>query len=178
MARSSAASASARPDSIKGLAQSVANPAYRRLVTAEPVLRRAVPILIIAFLVTIGVGAIVQVLEHRRQALTDTRNEIETLAELIGQRLERQFARLDAATGVQAALESVIPHAIARGKRILVSDPTGRIVAAWPPREATRPATLTDVLGSEQPLTTFGAQAGALEITLPDGAQAFGTVHH
>ena len=56
MARAEAAHASARPDSIKGLAQSIANPAYRRLLTAEPALRRAVPALIIAFLLTTGVG--------------------------------------------------------------------------------------------------------------------------
>ena len=52
MARAGAASAS-RPDSIKGLAQSIAKPAYRRLLTAEPVLRRAVPVLIVAFLLTV-----------------------------------------------------------------------------------------------------------------------------
>ena len=65
------ASASARTDSIKGLAQSIAKPAYRRLLTAEPLLRRAVPVLIIAFLATICVGALVQVLDHRRQTLND-----------------------------------------------------------------------------------------------------------
>ena len=51
MARAESASASAHSDSIKGLAQAVARPAYRRLLTAEPFLRRAVPVLIIAFLV-------------------------------------------------------------------------------------------------------------------------------
>ena len=61
MARATLASASAQSDSIKGLAQSIAKPAYRRLLTAEPLLRRAVPVLIIAFLVTICVGAGVQV---------------------------------------------------------------------------------------------------------------------
>ena len=60
MARAGLASASAHPDSIKGLAQSIANPAYRRLLNAEPLLRRAVPVLIIAFLLTICVGALVQ----------------------------------------------------------------------------------------------------------------------
>ena len=49
MARAEAAGASARSDSIKGLAQSIAKPAYRRLLTAEPALRRAVPALIVAF---------------------------------------------------------------------------------------------------------------------------------
>ena len=40
MARADTASASAHPDSIKGLAQSIAKPAYRRLLNAEPLLRR------------------------------------------------------------------------------------------------------------------------------------------
>ena len=70
MARAEAAGASARADSIKGLAQSIANPTYRRLLTAEPALRRAVPALSIAFLLTIGVGAVVQVLDHFGQPLT------------------------------------------------------------------------------------------------------------
>ena len=46
MARAESASASAHSDSIKGLAQAVARPAYRRLLTAEPFLRRAVPVLL------------------------------------------------------------------------------------------------------------------------------------
>ena len=53
MARAESASTSAHSDSIKGLAQAVARPAYRRLLTAEPFLRRAVPVLIVAFLVSI-----------------------------------------------------------------------------------------------------------------------------
>ena len=54
MARAEVASASLRSDSIKGLAQSIANPAYRRLLTAEPLLRRAVPVLIVAFLAVVA----------------------------------------------------------------------------------------------------------------------------
>ena len=62
MARAHAANACVQSDSIKGLAQSIAKPAYTRLLTAEPALRRAVPTLIIAFLVTICLGAFVQVI--------------------------------------------------------------------------------------------------------------------
>ena len=50
MARAEVASASVSSDSIKGLAQSIAKPAYRRLLTAEPALRRAVPALIMSTL--------------------------------------------------------------------------------------------------------------------------------
>ena len=76
-------------DSIKGLAQSIAKPAYRRLLTAEPALRRAVPALIIAFLLTICVGAIVQVLDHRRQAISERREADRGSADFLVDRLER-----------------------------------------------------------------------------------------
>src|SRR5262245_41752427 len=89
MARAEAASASIRSDSIKGLAQSIAKPAYRRLLTAEPALRRAVPALIIAFLLTICVGAIVQVLDHRRQAISDIVKQIEGSADFLVDRVDR-----------------------------------------------------------------------------------------
>ena len=89
MARAEAASASARADSIKGLAQSIANPAYRRLLTAEPALRRAVPALIIAFLLTIGVGAVVQVLDHHRQAIAEATHDIDNVADFVSERFDR-----------------------------------------------------------------------------------------
>ena len=89
MARAGVASASARSDSIKGLAQSIAKPAYRRLLTAEPLLRRAVPVLIIAFLATICVGAVVQVLDHRRQALNDMVVALDAVADLAAERLQQ-----------------------------------------------------------------------------------------
>ena len=76
MAPAETASASLRSDSIQGLAKSIAKPAYRRLLSAEPLLRRAVPALIIAFLLTICVGAVVQVLEQRRQVVRDARQAI------------------------------------------------------------------------------------------------------
>ena len=67
MARAHAANACVQSDSIKGLAQSIAKPAYHRLLIAEPALRRAVPTLIIAFLITICLGAFVQVIDQNRQ---------------------------------------------------------------------------------------------------------------
>ena len=83
MARAETASASIRSDSIKGLAQSIAKPAYRRLLTAEPALRRAVPALIIAFLLTICIGAFVQVLDHRRQVIGELFKHLEAGADIM-----------------------------------------------------------------------------------------------
>ncbi len=89
MARAHAASACVQSDSIKGLAQSIAKPAYHRLLTAEPALRRAVPTLIIAFLITICLGAFVQVVDQNRQKRASVKRDLAALADLLAERLDR-----------------------------------------------------------------------------------------
>src|SRR5471032_1257211 len=117
MARAETASASARADSIKGLAQSISNPAYRRLLTAEPALRRAVPALIIAFLLTISVGAVVQVLDHRRQAIY----EIENVAEFTTERFNRIAGAEKGDVTRRDLLERALPpRATSFGRHVLL----------------------------------------------------------
>src|ERR1700737_3491095 len=89
MSRAHAASACVQSDSIKGLAQSIAKPAYHRLLVAEPALRRAVPTLIIAFLITICLGAFVQVLDQRRQKRAPSTRDLAALADVLAKRLDR-----------------------------------------------------------------------------------------
>src|SRR2546427_4787066 len=111
MARAEVASASSvSSDSIKGLAQSIAKPAYRRLLTAEPAWRRAVPALIIAFLLTICVGAFVQILDHRRQAVADIIKQIDAGADILSDRIDRARAdRSDFDRRLQSELDHVSP---------------------------------------------------------------------
>src|SRR5499427_73847 len=127
MARAGVASASVSSDSIKGLAQSIAKPAYRRLLTAEPALRRAVPALIIAFLLTICVGAVLQVLEHRRQVVRDARAAIEALADQIALALEHTARDVRGNPNRNsAALERIMPAWTATAERlVLVADADG-----------------------------------------------------
>src|SRR5215813_14040192 len=194
MARAEVASASVSSDSIKGLAQSIAKPAYRRLLTAEPALRRAVPALIIAFLLTICVGAIVQVLDHRRQAISEIVKQIEGSADFLVDRLERlEQPKAGSERRLQTELERAMPSwARAPGRQVLIANGDGVIVAGirhevvtnadgtistTAPLEAGMVGRrLIDVLGPTQPLTTFGAAAGVLEIPLADGSPAYGTV--
>jgi two-component system cell cycle sensor histidine kinase PleC len=197
MARAEVASASAGPDSIKGLAQSIAKPTYLRLLTAEPALRRAVPALIVAFLLTICVGAIVQVLDHRRQTLGELINQIDATADILADRLDRVPRSQEDRAGIDRRLQSELermlpPWARAIGRQVLVTNTEGVIVAAVRHAPITSPdgsavATmpaeagligrrLIDVLGPAQPLTTFAGAAGVLEIALADGSLAFATV--
>lgn len=190
MARVETASASVSSDSIKGLAQSIAKPAYRRLLTAEPALRRAVPALIIAFLVTICIGAFVQVFDHRRQVTAEIVRGMTGSAEFLADR----FGRSSTSDGrKQTELEQIIPAwALVPGRQILLTNADGVIVAAVrvgvltgdgmttavpQPDKAALGRRLTDVLGASQPLDTLGAVAGVLEIALADSTPAYATVH-
>jgi two-component system cell cycle sensor histidine kinase PleC len=171
------ASASAGTDSIKGLAQSIAKPAYRRLLVAEPALRRAVPVLIIAFLVTMAVGAGVQVHDHRRQAIATVVTDIDSIADLVAARLDQATAatpRTEPRRAQELLDRSLGARATENGRQILISDLDGNIVAAAPARRLG--GSLLDVLGPAQPLTTFTANAGVMETPLADGTEAFATV--
>jgi two-component system cell cycle sensor histidine kinase PleC len=177
MARAEAASASPRSDSIKGLAQSIARPAYRRLLIAEPALRRAVPALIVAFLLTIAVGAVVQVFDHRRQAIGDAITNMENTADFIAERIERLAAEMGPGATARELLERASPaRATASGRRLLLTNSEGRIVATTAAAAQQSGQRMLDVLGDATPLTILGASAGVLEITLSDGTPAFATV--
>ena len=177
MARAEAASASTRSDSIKGLAQSIAKPAYRRLLIAEPALRRAVPALIIAFLLTIGVGAVVQVLDHRRQVMIESISELETIADFVAERLERLAGEYKPQATPRNLLErATLQRTTDFGRRLVLSNSEGIIVATSPAAIEQHGRRLLDLLGDAQPLTILGASAGVLEITLADGTRALATV--
>src|SRR3954447_24603528 len=92
MARAESASASAHSDSIKGLAQAVARPAYPRLITAEPFPRRAVPVFIVAFVVRLVIAAFVDVRERLRQAVIRSAEELSLVTTIIAERIDRMTA--------------------------------------------------------------------------------------
>jgi two-component system, cell cycle sensor histidine kinase PleC len=178
MARADTASASLRSDSIKGLAESIADPAYRRLLSAEPLLRRAVPVLIIAFMVTVCIGAAVQVLEHRRQAVFEAKQSIAALADHFAAVFERRGrdGRSPWPRTSDALAASLPDWAAGGGRRVLVADADGNIVASLPNAPAIAGRSLLDVLGPLQPLTTFASDAGTREIALGNGQAAYAAV--
>src|ERR1700723_2870862 len=137
MARAHAASACVQSDSIKGLAQSIAKPAYHRLLIAEPALRRAVPTLIIAFLITICLGAFVQVVDQNRQKHAAIKRDLAAVADLLAERIDRiASVRQDRAATferLQLLLPSLIPSwAVAAGRHVIVTGADRRILPRVP----------------------------------------------
>ncbi len=183
MARAHAASACVQSDSIKGLAQSIAKPAYHRLLLAEPALRRAVPTLIIAFLITICLGACVQVIDQNRQKRAAIKRDLAAVADLLAERLDRiASVRQDRATSferLQLLLPGLIPSwAIATGRHVIVTGMDQRILARVPIESGIGDTNrILDVISAALPLGAPGQTAGVSDITLPNGDEALAVRH-
>src|SRR5262249_56457818 len=102
--------------------------------------------LVDAFLVRIWVGAIVQVLDHRRQAAGDIIKQIEATADLLVERLERlEQPRGDKPDRrLQTALERMLPPwTRAPGRQVLIANSEGIIIARIGPQPGTKPERTT-----------------------------------
>jgi len=173
MARAESASASAHSDSIKGLAQAVARPAYRRLLTAEPFLRRAVPVLIVAFLVTLGVAAIVDIRERLRQAIAKSADELDLIASVMAERIERTAQNESGEPVVRGfrAFERIDwPRATAMGRLVLLTDASSTIIATQPALNGYIGRKLNEAIGRDPRVAPVAIQPGVAELTLADGA--------
>jgi two-component system cell cycle sensor histidine kinase PleC len=175
MARAHAADACVQSDSIKGLAQSIAKPAYQRLLTAEPTLRRAVPTLIIAFLITICLGAFVQVIDQGRQKRTASKRDLAALADLLAERVDRLASvrreRLANIERLPSLLPDFIPPwGVARGRHVIVAGADHRILARVPVESSLGEADrVLDVISTAQLLAAPGLQGTVTDMILPNG---------
>lgn len=179
MARAQAASACAQSDSIKGLAQSIAKPAYRRLLTAEPLLRRAVPALIIAFLVTICVGALVQVIDQTRQKQVMTKHDLLALADLLAEQLEHAGVvdqkRPASIERLQNLLPKLIPSwGVAAGRHVIVTGADQRVLARVPiGTESGESGRIFELISiTQSPALRGTSPASVADIVLLDGSSA------
>ena len=178
MARAHAADACVQSDSIKGLAQSIAKPAYHRLLIAEPTLRRAVPTLIIAFLITICLGAFVQVLDQNRQKRACAKRDLAALADVLGERIDRlasvRMQRLNALEHLQGLLPDLVPDwGAAVGRHVIVSGADHRILARLPIDASLGEADqLLDIISTAQLVAAPGRQGEVTDMVLPNGRGA------
>jgi len=178
MARAQAADACVQSDSIKGLAQSIAKPAYHRLLVAEPTLRRAVPILIIAFLITICLGAFVQVLDQSRQRRAATQHELDAVADLLAERIDHLTSpgmqRLDNIEQMRELLPDLIPRwGLPAGRHVIVSSVDHRILARFPTDASLGGADrLLDIISTAQLLAMSARTDDVRDMILPNGGRA------
>ena len=166
---------------IEGHAHLLASPTYRQVLRAEPWLRRSIPVLIVTFVAVMALTRLVGILETRQVLEDGARDEVQLVAATLAGQLGRTGDRLETQgweTTVRGLVGDLPTRATEEGREILFADGDGRIRAAHPATAAVIDHHLTDVFGTAQPITTFGAKAGAVTLSLPDGRRVIATVHH
>ena len=145
-----------------------------RYLPKTELLRRTVPVLIAIFASLAAIGLVTQTLQSRQSAFSLAEERLALMADLTAVRLKDEALKPDG--NWQAALAASLPKGATQDERTaLLADADGDIKARAPMMTSEN-ASLLAVLGPQQPLTTFGASAGVLRITLTDGTDAFVTV--
>jgi two-component system cell cycle sensor histidine kinase PleC len=137
-------------------------------------LRRSVPVLIAVFAALAALGVVTQTLQTRQSALDTAQERLALMADITAARLKDETLNGD--SDWQRALASSLPKGATFDDRMVLLASADGDIKARAPLMASDDNTLLSVLGPQQPLTTFGADAGVLRMTLPDGTDAIVTV--
>jgi len=194
MARAETASASAsermpiagmlfrRKQMIKGHARLLAKPAYEKLVSAEPILRRCIPVLIILFLLIVALARFIQLYDLRMERENQARDMMGMVASYLAQSLDQAEPTLPTdryQMAVQNALDNFVPQSAANaGERIYVADATGRVIATAPRSVTEEGRNFSEIVSGAQPLVIFGDRAGVLKVSVDGDQAAFATLRH
>jgi two-component system, cell cycle sensor histidine kinase PleC len=137
-------------------------------------LRRTVPVLIAIFASLAAVGLVSQTLQSRQSAFALAEERLALMADLTAVRLKDESLKPD--SNWQSALAASLPKGATQDERTALLANDDGDIQARAPLMTTETASLLAILGPQQPLTTFGADAGVLRMALTDGTDAFVTV--
>ncbi len=155
----------ARGDGLAGNTRLIAEPAYRRLLAAEPLLRRSIPALIIIFLIVIAALRVLSLMNERDEVERDAKAVLGLAA---GQMANAVSADPTAAsTGAIDLLESTSRQgAMGRSHVLLITDSAFKIIAVSPLSTGWQGRSLDSVVQDGQPLFMFGDRAGVMDVSI------------
>ncbi len=146
----------------------------RRHLSDTERLRRLAPLLLAGFAALVVIGFAVQLSHGKRTAFDAAQRNLELIADSTASQLKDRTR----GNGWQNALAASLPKGATTDERtVLLADAEGDIQARAP-LTGVPSGTLINALGPQQPLTTFGADAGVLRLALPDGTDAIVTVRN
>ncbi|MCA0422128.1 MAG: PAS domain S-box protein [Proteobacteria bacterium] len=176
MARKIAANAHGRLLPASGLAKSMAQPGYERLVRADPWIHRAVSVLIVIFLSIVGASGMLQLTSAREEVISAHRGDIELMAALANTRLKLANPQLDAQWATDETVAALLPAGtMAGGQRLLLLAGDGRVLRSAPVGIG-HVTFIDEVIIGPLPLLTFAERAGVETVRLARGGEALATV--
>lgn len=155
----------ARGDGLAGNTRLIAEPAYRRLLAAEPLLRRSIPALIIIFLIVIAALRVLSLMNERDEAERDGKAVLGLAA---GQMANAISADPTAASsGAIDLLESTSRQgAMGRSHVLVITDSAFKIIAVSPLSTGWQGRSLDNLVLDGQPLFMFGDRAGVMDVSI------------
>jgi two-component system cell cycle sensor histidine kinase PleC len=176
MIRADAADTFARAGLLQGQAAAPNRQALKRPnLNFELWLRHAIPAMIVVFIAALTAVAGLFLIEAHDRAIDTATLDLDLIAAATTNDFAAAIEKAAAEDPTKALIQSLPERALSRGQRVLVSNDTGAIVAAYPPELGIGGA-LLDRLGLTQPLTVFAEKAGVLRINLADGTDVLATV--
>ncbi|MHA1546269.1 MAG: ATP-binding protein [Alphaproteobacteria bacterium] len=166
----------------------LAKTARFRFALSEDLLKRAIPLLILSFVSMVIIGIVVHRYSAHQRALAASDQQLSLYAELITGNLATRRTResgpktnrnpvFNQRPVTQRDLVRALPGGATTLERAyLITDSSGYVRAAAPASSPYVGATLISLLGPNQPLTTLGASAGIMHLTLTDGTQVLAGV--
>ncbi|MFI0846940.1 PAS domain-containing sensor histidine kinase [Mesorhizobium sp. IMUNJ 23232] len=144
-----------------------AKPAFRRLLAAEPLLRRSIPTLIIVFLIVIGAARVLSLLAQHDEIERNARTILALSAAELGSTLTRADAETDGAPATRELIERTAHRALLGSRHVLaVMDDRFNVAAASDAGSAWKGRRLDTIVSGGQPMFLFGERAGVLEVTV------------
>ncbi|MEI5677561.1 MULTISPECIES: PAS domain-containing sensor histidine kinase [unclassified Mesorhizobium] len=151
--------------SLAGSARIIAEPAYRRLLAAEPLLRRSIPVLIVIFLLVVAAA--------RFLSLMAWHDDVERNAKAILGLGAAELANSVTITGMggsfaqesQDLLERTMQQGAMSSRHVLaIMDGKFNVVAVSPESTRWQGRALDGIVSGGQPLFMFGERAGVIEV--------------
>lgn len=156
----------ARNDGLAGNTRLIAEPAYRRLLAAEPLLRRSIPALIIMFLLIIAVLRFLSLMNERDEIERDAKAILALAAGQLASSIA-DATMVSAPGAIQDLLESTGRQgAMGRSHVLAITDNAFKIIAVSPQSMHWEGRSLDGVVQGGQPLFMFGDRAGVMEVSI------------
>ncbi|MGY6708346.1 MAG: PAS domain-containing sensor histidine kinase [Rhizobiaceae bacterium] len=149
-----------------GNARFIAAPAYRRLLAAEPWLRRSIPVLIIIFLLVIAASRAMSLIAMKE----DNEHSSKAMLSLAASQLATSLGSVSSDSAREAAAETLASDLARKAgfgtqHSIVMTDPAFVIVAATGAMQPHVGKPLDSMLNGGQPLFLFGPRAGVMEVS-------------
>ncbi len=158
----------ARSAGLSGNARLIAEPAYRRLLAAEPLLRRSIPTLIVVFLIIVAGTRVLNLLAMRDDVERNAKAILALSAgELVNSLMVGATTERPLAAASQDLLERTSQQGtLSRSHVIALTDQNFRIVAVSPQSTGWQGQSLDALVSGGQPLFMFGDRAGVMDVRI------------